>query len=292
ITANRTSQVNKTASYIEILGKTTTVTTSASNSLLVFDGWYEGNTKVHSEKDYPFTVAGPRTLEARYNIDGTTTPNIPDANFRNYIRNSLEIKVDETYTDAGVTYYATLTDAIKTQMAGVTQITMVYSGSNPQSLVSNTEGIQYFTGLTTLNMYGTGGSALQTYPSIDLSKNTNLTRIDIMYGSMTSVPKLPKAGKVRVLQIFANNISANTSSSRHDLTGVMDPSNGGSNSVWMGNQGNRTSSSSTNAKDFYFNMTSSEVSDSKWTSGLNGGPVGGTTSSNANANWFAYLWRP
>ncbi|MGL4852914.1 MAG: InlB B-repeat-containing protein, partial [Phocaeicola sp.] len=93
ITANRTSQVNKTASYFEIPGKQTTVTTSASNSMLVFDGWYEGNTKVYSSQTYPFTVAGPRTLEARYNIDGAEGHCIPDVNFRNYITGTLGINI-------------------------------------------------------------------------------------------------------------------------------------------------------------------------------------------------------
>ncbi|MGL4853444.1 MAG: hypothetical protein ACRC3Z_12525, partial [Phocaeicola sp.] len=287
ITSNRTNQVIVTASGDVIHGEQTTVTTSASNSLLVFDGWYEDGKLVHSDKDYTFTVAGPRTLEARYNIDhvgsGSSVPSmstaIPDANFRAYVTGTLGIStLFESYTDAGTTYYRTTA-----QVKGVTEINMAYSSSNPQNLVSNMEGIQYFTGLTTLYMYGSSSNH-QNYPSIDLSKNTNLTIIDIAFGSLTSVPELPKAGKVTYLRLRANLIPANTSAGRHDFRELMNPSNA-SNSIYVGNQGSRTES---NANAFYFRMNSNEITQSKWTS-LGGSTIDSDVASTGN-NAGARLW--
>ncbi|MGL4955712.1 MAG: InlB B-repeat-containing protein, partial [Bacteroidales bacterium] len=264
ITSNRTNQVTITPDYFEIPGKRTTVTTSASNSMLVFDGWYEGETKVYSVQTYPFTVAGPRTLEARYNIDydGTgTAPSmetaIPDENFRRYITRSLGIStLFEFYTDAGTTYYRTTA-----RVKEVTYIGMDHSPTYPRYLVSNTKGIEYFTGLTKLNMYGKNSSYLQNFPSIDLSKNTKLTYIDLTFGNLTSVPKLPKAGKVIDLYLYANAIPANTSDDRHDLRGVMDPSNASTCYLYLGRQGNRTTN---NANAFYFRMNANEITQNRW----------------------------
>ncbi|MGL4853407.1 MAG: hypothetical protein ACRC3Z_12325, partial [Phocaeicola sp.] len=247
---------------------------------------YEGNTKVHPDKDYTFTVAGPRTLEARYNIDGGEGHCIPDVNFRNYIENSLKINIVHdtyTYTDAGKTYYRP-NAATKTAMSQKTSISMSYSSSNPH-LVSNTEGIQYFTGLTRLTMYGSGGSYVQTYPSIDLSKNTNLTVIYLQYGSLTSVPKLPKANKVTELRLYGNLIPVNTSATRHDLTGVMNSSTGSSNQVAVGQQGSR---SENNANAFYFRMNSNEITQSRWTS-LGGSAIDSDVAG-TNFNSGARLW--
>ncbi|MGL4852280.1 MAG: InlB B-repeat-containing protein, partial [Phocaeicola sp.] len=266
ITANRTSQVTKTESGDGILGKTTTVTTSASNSLLVFDGWYEGNTKVYSSQTYPFTVAGPRTLEARYNIDGVEGQHcIPDVNFRNYITSTLGINIgQDTYTDAGKTYYGP-NAATKTAMSQKTEINMQYFGSSTSNLkVSNTEGIQYFTGLTTLAMDGSDAFDVQNYPSIDLSKNTNLVMIHLRFGSLSDMSKvkLPKAGRVTRLYLYANLIPANTFDGRHDLRGVMNPSNGASNEVYVGIQGSRSTS---NANAFHFRLNANELTQSRWT---------------------------
>ncbi|MGL4851265.1 MAG: hypothetical protein ACRC3Z_01240, partial [Phocaeicola sp.] len=262
ITSNRTNQVIVTASGDVIHGEQTTVTTSASNSMLVFDGWYEGNTKVHSEKDYPFTVAGPRTLEARYNIDGAEGHCIPDVNFRNYITNSLGINIgQDTYTDAGKTYYGP-NAATKTAMSQKTKIEMSLAYGSSMK-VSNTEGIQYFTGLTELSITGNGnGSVLQNFPSIDLSKNTNLTVIRIQYGIMTSVPKLPKAGRVTLLYLYANLIPANTFDGRYDFREVMNPSKVASNEIYVGMQGSRSTSS---GNAFHFRMNANEITQSRWT---------------------------
>ncbi|MGL4907727.1 MAG: hypothetical protein ACRC3G_00130, partial [Bacteroidales bacterium] len=233
-----------------------------------------------------FTVAGPRTLEARYNIDGAEGHCIPDVNFRNYITGTLGINIvhdTETYTDAGKTYYRP-NAATKTAMSQKTSINMYYSGSSSANLkVSNTEGIQYFTGLTRLDMSG-NSAYFQTYPSIDLSKNTNLTRIDLEYGSMTSA-KLPKAGKVTALRLYANLIPANTSDGRHDFRGVMDPSNGASNAVYVGRQGSRSTS---NANAFYFRMNSNELTQSQWT-GLGGSAIDSDAAGTDN-NAGARLW--
>ncbi|MGL4956064.1 MAG: hypothetical protein ACRC9X_02680, partial [Bacteroidales bacterium] len=286
ITSNRTNQVTITPDYFEIPGETTTVTTSASNSMLVFDGWYEGNTKVHSDKDYTFTVAGPRSLEARYNIDGGEGHCIPDVNFRNYITNSLGINIGQdtyTYTDAGKTYYRP-NAATKTAMSQKTQIIIEYSSSKPQGLISNTKGIEYFTGLTTLYMYSSSTTP-QAYPSIDLSKNTNLTTIELGYGSLTSVPKLPKASKVTYLVLRSNLIPANTSDTRHDLRGVMNPSNASSSTIYVGRQGSRSES---NANAFYFRMNSNEVTSSRWT-GLGGSTIDSDVAS-TSLNSGARLW--
>ncbi|MGL5913990.1 MAG: FISUMP domain-containing protein, partial [Bacteroidales bacterium] len=195
IKANRTNAVSISPSGEKDDSRLTTVSTSATHDMLVFDGWYEGEKLVHSDKDYTFTVIGSRTLEARYDIAGTTTPNftIPDENFRNYIRNSLNIKVDETYTDAGVTYYRPLTDAIKTQMAAVREIRIVYSTISPETMkVSNTEGLQYFTGLTELRIAGSSSSYLHAFTSIDLSKNTNLQTLQVFNNTALTALDLSK----------------------------------------------------------------------------------------------------
>ncbi|MGL4852409.1 MAG: hypothetical protein ACRC3Z_07170, partial [Phocaeicola sp.] len=287
ITSNRTNQVTITPDYFEAPGEQTTVTTSASNSMLVFDGWYEGNTKVHPDKDYTFTVTGPRTLEARYNIDGAEGQYcIPDVNFRNYITNSLGINiVQDTYTDAGKTY-SRLDAATKTAMSQKTEINIRYSGSSTANMkVSNTEGIQYFTGLTKLYMYGVNSFDVQTFPSIDLSKNTNLTDILLTYGSMTSAPKLPKAGKVRTLYLQGNLIPANTSDGRHDYREVMRPSSASSNQVYVGMQGSRNTSS---GNAFYFRMNSNELTQSQWAR-LDGSDIDSDVAS-TDLNAGARLW--
>ncbi|MGL4852301.1 MAG: InlB B-repeat-containing protein, partial [Phocaeicola sp.] len=287
ITSNRTNQVTITPDYFEAPGEQTTVTTSASNSLLVFDGWYEDGKLVHSDKDYTFTVAGPRSLEARYNIDGAEGHCIPDVNFRNYITNSLSINiVQDTYTDAGKTYYGP-NAATKTAMSKKTMINIRYtSSSTSDKVISNTEGIQYFTGLTYLDMSGYNASVFQNFPSIDLSKNTNLLDINLHYGSMTSVPKLPKAGKVTYMRFYSNLIPANTSADRHDLRGVMDPSNVANNSVYVGQQGSRTTS---NANAFYFRMNANEITQDRWTHNLNGSAIDSDVAS-TGANAGARLW--
>ncbi|MGL4851425.1 MAG: InlB B-repeat-containing protein, partial [Phocaeicola sp.] len=290
ITSNRTNQVTVTASGDVIHGEQTTVTTSASNSMLVFDGWYEGNTKVHPDKDYSFEVTGARTLEARYNIDydGTgSVPSmstaIPDANFRNYVTGTLGIStLFDSYTDAGTTYYRATA-----QVKGVTEIKMYYSSSSSANMkVSNTEGIQYFTGLTKLWMYGSS-SNFHAFPSIDLSKNTKLTHIELGFGSLSDMSKvkLPKAGKVTYLRLRANLIPANTFDGRYDFRELMDPSRASSNEVYVGQQGSRSTS---NANAFHFRLNANELTQDRWTY-LYGSAIDSdvaSTSSNAGAR----LW--
>ncbi|MGL4908064.1 MAG: hypothetical protein ACRC3G_01885, partial [Bacteroidales bacterium] len=225
----------------------------------------------------------------RYNIDGGEGHCIPDVNFRNYITNSLGINIvhdTENYTDAGKTYYRP-DAATKTAMSQKKQIIMDYSSNNPQNLVSNTEGIQYFTGLTALMMSGAPSPYFQNFLSIDLSKNTNLAQINLSYGSLTSVSKLPKAGRVSSLWLDANLIPANTSDTRHDLRGVMDPGRGANNIVLVGRQGSRSNS---NANAFYFRMNSNELTESNWTTMLKGGPVNSTTIGGDGQNKNVFLW--
>ncbi|MGL4956327.1 MAG: InlB B-repeat-containing protein, partial [Bacteroidales bacterium] len=289
ITSNRTNQVIVTASGDVIHGEQTTVTTSASNSMLVFDGWYEDGKLVHLDKDYTFEVTGARTLEARYNIDGGEGHCIPDVNFRNYITNSLGINIvhdTETYTDAGKTYYRP-NAATKTAMSQKTEIQMVYSGSSSANMkVSNTEGIQYFTGLTKFSIRGEL-NFIQPYTRLDLSKNTNLSAIQSYFINIASMTDLilPREGKVTILYLFANNFPANTSTTRHDLRGVMDPSNGAKNEVYVGKQGSR---SENNANAFYFRMNANELTQSRWTY------LGGTTINSdvasTRSNAGARLW--
>ncbi|MGL4956296.1 MAG: InlB B-repeat-containing protein, partial [Bacteroidales bacterium] len=285
ITANRTNQVTITPSGDVLQGKQTTITTSATHDMLVFDGWYEGNTKVHPDKDYTFTVTGPRTLEARYNIDGTEGHCIPDVNFRNYITSMLKINiVQESYSDAGNTYFRP-DPATKTAMKNATQINMYYANSSTADFqVSNMEGIQYFTGLTNLLINGQD-SFIQNFTSIDLSKHTNLKQIELGFGSLTSVPKLPKAGNVKTLHLYANAIPANTSDACHDLRGVMNPSNASSNNVYVGRQGSRSTS---NATAFYFRMNSNEITQNRWTD-LGGSAIDSDVAS-INWNAGARLW--
>ncbi|MGL5914010.1 MAG: FISUMP domain-containing protein, partial [Bacteroidales bacterium] len=68
ITTNRSTGVVLTPSGERFGSIPTTISTSATHNMLVFDGWYEGGKLVSSDKDYTFMVIGQRTLEARYKI--------------------------------------------------------------------------------------------------------------------------------------------------------------------------------------------------------------------------------
>ncbi|MGL4907911.1 MAG: FISUMP domain-containing protein, partial [Bacteroidales bacterium] len=199
ITSNLTNQVNKTEDYIIGLGKTTTVTTSASSSMLVFDGWYENNIKVYSGQTYPFTVTGDHSLEARYTIDYTHTKHpIPDANFRAYV-DGLGRHI-EGYTDAGVTYWR-----VNPSIASVTSL-------NVTSLsIANMTGIELFTGLTSL--YASGSN--KTFASIDLSKNTKLQTLQVYNNTALTALDVSKNTLLTNLQAYncrfsTLNVSANT----------------------------------------------------------------------------------
>ncbi|MGL4957363.1 MAG: FISUMP domain-containing protein, partial [Bacteroidales bacterium] len=199
ITSNLTNQVNKTEDYIMGLGKTTTVTTSASSSMLVFDGWYENNIKVYSDQTYPFTVTGDHSLEARYTIDYTHTKHpIPDANFRAYV-DGLGRHIED-YTDAGVTYWR-----VNPSIASVTSL-------NVTSLsIANMTGIELFTGLTSLDASGSN----KTFASIDLSKNTKLQTLQVYNNTALTALDVSKNTLLTNLQAYncrfsTLNVSTNT----------------------------------------------------------------------------------
>ncbi|MGL4907769.1 MAG: InlB B-repeat-containing protein, partial [Bacteroidales bacterium] len=283
LTKNRTTSVTVSGGGDKRYNSSVTVTAAKSNNMLVFDGWYENGGKVSSSESYPFPATKHSTLEARYNITYVKSGShpIPDANLRNYVTGNLRVDFD-SYTDAGTTYYNT-NNAIK----GVTSISMHYTSSSSMR-VSNTEGIQYFTGLTLLKLAGGNTSYLQNYASIDLSKNTNLTNINLALGILNNMAnvKLPKANKVTNLELYANNFPANTSSSKHDLRGVMNPSNAANNSLWMGMQGTRKE---TSGNAFYFRLNPNELTDSRWLGYLNGNSVNGGSSKTGYNTW-TYYW--
>ena len=52
-------------------GKTCTLTATA-NAGYVFDGWYEGSTKVSSDTNYSFIVSSNRTIMGKFTVDKTT----------------------------------------------------------------------------------------------------------------------------------------------------------------------------------------------------------------------------
>ncbi len=58
-------------------GKTATVT-ATPNSGWKFVGWYEGSSKVSSNKSYPFTVTGSVTLTAKFEKDAAPDPGQPE----------------------------------------------------------------------------------------------------------------------------------------------------------------------------------------------------------------------
>ncbi|MGL5913692.1 MAG: hypothetical protein ACRCZB_05955, partial [Bacteroidales bacterium] len=284
LTKNRTTSVTVSGGGDKRYNSSVTVTAAKSNNMLVFDGWYEGSNQLSSSTSYNvLNLTTNKTLEARYNITYVKSGSHPisDANFRNYVTGTLRVDFD-SYTDAGTTYYNT-NNAIK----GVTSISMQYASSSSMR-VSNTEGIQYFTGLTLLKLAGSNTSYLQNYTSIDLSKNTNLTNINLALGSLNNMAnvKLPKANKVTNLELYGNNFPANTSSSKHDLRGVMNPSNAANNSLWMGMQGTRKE---TSGNAFYFRLNPNELTDSRWLGYLNGNSVNGGSSKTGYNTW-AYYW--
>lgn len=138
----------------------------------IFDGWYNGSTKVSAQPTYVFTPTGSMTLQARFKSESNNKIYVRSANAQNITNyNQLTNLVELTSSDGGTTYTGTASLTSQNYFLAIYDIV-----NNNQEMEQSGKDGYYFTGdntkIGTAQPYYTYKSNYKASPLKDSSGNT------------------------------------------------------------------------------------------------------------------------